>query len=132
SDKNGNKIINPVYDKIRINQDKTVSGLLPREWKVIDGQNNFIQKLEFDTLTPLSESLLLVKSGDLEALADKKGALLTSLKSWQLYPLPNKYFIARENERYGILNAGGKVTIPIIYDTLFVGKEYLIGKYSDK
>lgn len=132
NDNNGNEIINPAYEKIRINQDKTLSGLPPRQWKVIDGQNNFIQKLEFDNLTPLSEDLLLVKSGASEALADKKGNLLTALNSWQLYPLPNKYFIASENEKYGILNAGGKVTVPIIYDTLFLGEEYLIGKYSNE
>ena len=132
ADNNGNEIIDPVYEKIRINKDKTVSGLPPRVWKVIDGENNFIQKLEFDTLSPLSEDLLLVKSGDSQALADKKGNLLTTLNPWQLYPLPNKYIVAKENEKYGILNAGGKITIPIIYDTLFLGKDYLIGKYSDE
>lgn len=131
SDNKGNIIVKPSYQKIRINKDQTVSGLQPREWQILDGNNNFIHKVEFDSICPIGENLLLVIKGDSEALSDNKGNLLTPMKLWKLYPLENNFLIAREDGKYGILNAGGKITVPAVYDTLFVGKEYVIGKYAD-
>lgn len=131
ADNKGNIIIKPAYEKIRINKDQTVSGLLPREWKVVDGRNNFLHTVEFDSIHPIGTNLLHVIIGDTEALSDTKGNLLTPMKPWKLLPLENDYIIAREEGKYGILNAGGKITIPTVYDTLFLGNDYVIGKYSD-
>lgn len=131
SDNKGNEIIPPKFEKIRINKDQTLSGLPPREWQIIDGHNNYIHKFQYDSVSALSDDLLHVKSGQSEALADQKGNLITSMRPWRLYLLSNKYIVAEEDDKYGILNAGGKITIPIIYDTLFLSEDYVVGKLSE-
>lgn len=132
ADGKGNIIIEPAYEKIRLNKDQTLSGLRPREWQIVNGQNNFIRKVEFDSVNPVGENLLHVLIGDTEALSDNKGNLLTPMKLWKLYPLENNFFVAQEKGKYGVLNAGGKITVPVVYDTLLLSSDYVIGKYSDQ
>lgn len=132
SDNKGNIVINPAYEKIRINKDQTISGLLPREWKVVDGENNLLHTVEFDSIHPIGKNLLQVANGEAQALSDIRGNLLTPMKRWELMPLPNDFIMAREENKYGILNAGGQITIPTVYDTLFLGSDYVIGRYSNQ
>ena len=132
SDNKGNIIIDPAYEKIRVNKDQTISGLLPREWKVVDGDNNFLHTVAFDSIHPIGKDLLHVAKGEAQGLSDNKGNLLTPMKRWELFPLPNDFIMAREKNKYGILNAGGQITIPTVYDTLFLGNDYVIGRYSNQ
>src|SRR5699024_3517349 len=112
---------------IRINKDHSISGLPFTEWQVLDGENNSLAKLSYDTITPIAPKLLKVSTGDQEALSDTQGNLLTEMRPWQIFPFEKSYALVCEAGAYGIINAGGKITVPMQYDTLILGEDYLVG-----
>ena len=64
----------------------------------------------------------------MEALSDTNGNMLTALKEWKIGTFIGNYAVVKENEKSGIINIAGKVTIPTVYDSLKVGKEYVVGQ----
>lgn len=126
----GAVIVPPAYKKIRINKDKSISGLPFQEWSVLDGQNNFIKTLTYDAIEPLAPNLLKVKMGALEGLADSQGNLITPMRDWQIFPYVQNYALVKEENQYGIIDGGGRITVAIDYDTLILGEDYLVGNFT--
>lgn len=122
-------IVPPNYKKIRINKDKSISGLPFSEWTILDGEDNFIRTLTYDEIIPLAPNLLKVKMGKLEALADGQGHLLTEMRYWQILFYSQNHLLIKEENQYGLINGGGKITVPIQYDTLIFGEDYLVGAF---
>lgn len=127
ADKKGQIVVPANYKKIRINKDHSISGLPFTEWQVLDGENNPLAKLTYDTIVPIAPKLLKVSIGEQEALADSQGNLLTTMREWHIFPFEKSYALVSEGGTYGVLNAGGKITVPIQYDTLILGEDYLVG-----
>ena len=123
----GNVVIPALYQKIRINKDNSISGLPLREWTVLDGDNNFIKRVNYDTIASLSKNLLKVRLDNKEGLADGQGNLISVLREWRIFSFQEQYALVKEGDKYGIIDAGGSLTIPIAYDTLILGQDYLVG-----
>lgn len=123
----GNVVVPALYQKIRINKDNSISGLPLREWSILDGDNNFITKVNYDTIAPVAQNLLKVGHGNKEGLADSQGNLISELREWQIFSFQDQYALVKEGDKYGIINAGGSLTVPLAYDTLILGEDYLVG-----
>lgn len=123
----GNIVVQPIYQKIRINKDNSISGLPFQEWSILDGDNNFIKKVNYDSIAPIAPNLIKVMLGEKEGLADSQGNLISELRTWQILPFHGKYALVKEDNKYGVINGGGSITVPVLYDTLVLGEEYLVG-----
>lgn len=123
----GNVVVPALYQKIKINKDNSISGLPFREWSILDGDNNFISKVNYDTIAPIAKNLLKVRQGKKEGLADAQGNLISALREWQIFPFQDQYALVKEDNKYGVINAGGGMAVPISYDSLILGEDYLVG-----
>lgn len=123
----GNVVVPALYHKIRINKDNSISGLPLREWLILDGDNNFIKKVNYDTIDPIAKNLLKVGIGNKVGLADVGGNLISELREWKIFSFEGQYALVKEGDKYGVLNAGGSLTVPVAYDTLILGEDYLVG-----
>src|SRR5690606_3798627 len=95
----GNIVVQPIYQKIRINKDNSISGLPFQEWSILDGDNNFIKKVNYDSIAPIAPNLIKVILGEKEGLADGQGNLISELRTWQILPFHGKHALVKEDNK---------------------------------
>lgn len=109
------------YREIRITEEGAF-GRIPAEWKMLDGDNHELNKIEADELIPLSYRLYtMTKSG-------KYGILDNSFL--EILPLEYDYmsaadsnrnqFIAKKNNHYGLIHLNNSILLPFAFDTILI------------
>lgn len=106
------------YQSIKIEEDGRVLGKLPGEWTYLDNQNRVLTTLVADDLIPVSKKRTIIESGNRFGLIDELHQPLIATEWDSLSELTHDLFLARKDDRWGVITATGKLQVPVIYDTL--------------
>ena len=117
-DREGEIKIEPLYREIKISNLGTVSARLFDEWKMLDGENHELNKINGDELKSLDPKLYRI------TISKKSGILDESLK-FKIAPVyddlndfhSNK-MIAKRNGKFGFIRSNGSEILPFIFDSL--------------
>ena len=106
------------YQSIKIEEDGRVVGKLPGEWTYLDNQNRVLTTLVADDLIPVSKKRTIIKSGNRFGLIDQLRQPLIRAEWDSLSELKDDLFLARKDDRWGVITGTGKFQVPAVYDTL--------------
>jgi hypothetical protein len=106
------------YQSIKIEEDGRVVGKLPGEWTYLDNQNRVLTTLVADDLIPVSKKRTIIKSGNRFGLIDELHQPLIATEWDSLSELKDDLFLARKDDRWGVITGTGKFQVPAVYDTL--------------
>jgi hypothetical protein len=126
----------PIYREVRIDPDGTASVRMPDEWKVLNGENKEIRKIEADQLIPLRKDLYHIVQGNSHGIVDRDFQIVVPLEYSFLGSLSEGKLIAAKKGKFGIVRLNGSVVIPIQFDALLLEgktarvKTVLMGKSS--
>lgn len=101
--KKNNTIINPIYDLVRTFEENSARVCKANKWGLIDNSGNYLSESIYD-----------------------------SINSAPNYNNSLKYYFAYLNKKIGIIDSNGKITVPVIYDEIKNGGEFLDIKIGDK
>jgi hypothetical protein len=120
--------LEPIYNKIRINDDGSVETKMSNLWLVLDGQNNMVRQTNADSIAVVSINVLKLKSAKRSQLVDQAFAPIT--KEWYSWigEFTNGKASFAKNGRYGLLNNSGKILIKPLYNSLTVGKGTIVAQ----
>ncbi len=109
--------IEPHYREIRIiNED--VFGRMPTEWKLLDRDNQELNKIEADELIPHNhQRYTITKSGRFGVVDSNFTEILPLEYDYLSYANKNQ-FIAKKNNHYGLIGQNNSVLLPFAFDTL--------------
>lgn len=128
ANENGEVIIAPKYREIKINLDNSISVMPFTEWKILDGKNKLLKKIQFDFVTPVAKGLYKVGIKNETALANSSGELITKMQQWHIGDFVDGYAITRQEGKSGVINHKGVQLLPMKYDSLFISGGYVIAK----
>ncbi len=118
--------VEPHYREIRITDEGAI-GQMPAEWRVLDGNNYELNKIEADELIPLSHRLYAITKSGKFGIVDSSFAEILPLEYDYLSNAnANKnQLIAKRNNHYGLIDLNKSVLLPFVFDTLIVNRNLL-------
>lgn len=113
----GTITLQPIYQSIKIDTEGQVFAQLPNEWRWLNVKNETQKILYSDELTTLANGLQLVARANKFGVVDLNlqtviPIVYDSLTHW------DKFFIARQGKKYGLIDQQNKISIGFYYDSL--------------
>lgn len=128
----GERILEPKYDKIEINKEGTIAVILDNKYGVFDKDGKVILDIAYDYIFQVEDSII-VKKGDKSGLFNLKGeeVIPTIYEEVQIAHSVGKYeweiFNAVNNEgKIAFFDNNGKQLTDFLYDEISPGRDGLI------
>lgn len=119
-DREGEIKIEPRYREVRIDPDGSVSSRLPNEWKVLDGENHEVRKMEADGLAPMGGNLYRISKSNLYGVVDEEFNKVLPVEYSYIGQLQGKTIIAAKKGKFGIQRLNGSLLLPFQYDSIIL------------
>lgn len=116
-DREGTVVVEPVYQKIRIDAEDRVWGLPHHEWLVITDRNEIKHTIQAEAIRPHAARYIYQYSSQY-GLLDSAFTVALSAQYDQLYLVTDTDFIAARNDKQGLISFDNTVKIPFRYDSL--------------
>jgi len=123
-------LVQPEYGKIKINADHTVNALPFDTWHMLNGENEEMRTLQYDSIAPAGKNILKVFiDDDVETYVNTRGELLIS-DQWKIHALTGEYAILKNQGKYGVMalrSAGTHdVILEPVYDSVCIDQSFII------
>ena len=129
--KEGEVLLEARYKDIIIRSDTTVDAVHLRNWKILDGQNQLLNELQFDSIRPLGKDLWATSirfynaAGQptlMSALTNSKGKQLIAYRPMYIYPFKgsgvNQVAKIKEKKHFGVIGEEGQYILPAEFDSV--------------
>lgn len=130
------KILLPAnYKDIIIRSDSTVDAVHLRNWKILDGNNQQLNNLHFDSIRPIGEDRWVTSikfytaSGQatlMNALNDAQGQQLIEYRPMYIYEYQGKLAKIKENQQFGVINREGEYILPPEFDSVAINTASIV------
>lgn len=123
----GKVLLEANYKDIIIRSDSTVDIINLRNWKILDGQNNSLNSLHFDSIRPLgpdrwATSIKFYTSAGqptlMSALTNAKGEQLIEYRPMFIYPFEGQLAKVKEGKQFGVIKLDGSYLLPAEFDSV--------------
>ena len=126
----GVMLVQPEYGKIKINNDRTVSVLPFDTWHLLNGENQSVNQLHYDSIVPAGKGIFKVFiEDDVETYINAEGEILIS-DQWKIHALTGGFAILKSENKYGVMSlqnaAGHKVILAPEYDTIVIDQDFIM------
>lgn len=116
-DPDGNIVAEPLFQQIKI-MDERAATLNHHEWIVLNERNEIQRKVQADELFSAPEEVIIYGYSNKYGLLDGAMNITLAAQYDQLTPLGSGHFIAKQNDKTGIIRADNSFSIPLMYDSL--------------
>lgn len=131
----GNVLLKPEYKDIIIRSDSTVDVINLRSWKILDGQNQQLNALHFDSIRPLgpdrwATSIKFYSSAGqptlMTALTNAKGEQLIEYRPMYIYNFEGPFAKVKENKQFGVIKLDGSYLLPAEFDSVAFTEQAIV------
>lgn len=116
-DREGTILVEPVYQKIRIDAEDRVWALPHHEWIVITDRNEIKRTIQAESLQPHAARYIYQYSSQY-GLLDTAFTITLPAQYDQLYPVTDTDFIAERNDKQGLISVDKTIKVPFHFDSL--------------
>jgi len=124
-DRDGNRILEPIYHSIRIIDEERTSVLLPHEWQLLNERNEIQLRISADELIPQQGGINIYQHSNQYGILNSAYEVILPAQYDRLVYLGDDYFQSQKNKKNGVIHADNSVSIPFIYDSLLIDKELI-------
>lgn len=117
-DRDGKFVLQPVYGSVRIAEDGTIETREADTWLLLDGNDNLLNKLSAEALTPLSEDRYAVMRGGKIRITNNRFEPIHEGVFSSAGRFADGIAIYRDRGKYGAITNQGKILIPAEYRAL--------------
>lgn len=115
-DREGMMKLETKYSSIQILTAERAKARLPSQWFFINEKNEIKKSIQAGELK-MAGDFFLIRHGTLWGLLDKEWKEVISTQYEVLTPLPSGSFIAKENNKFGVINSRQTI-VPFLYDSI--------------
>lgn len=117
-DRNGLLRINPSFTHIELEDDGSARGRRQNLWNILDGENEMLQQMQFDSVIALGSNLFGIRGGSTYSLVDSEFQQVSAEKFNLLEAFRDNRAIIRKDGKCGLISKTGKVLIAPQYRSL--------------
>lgn len=123
-DREGHMLAEARYQDVRIEEDRIF--VLPHhQWIVLDASNKSQQTFQADNILPVNQKSNIYQFSGYFGLMDERWAITLPAQYQQLSHIQNNLYLAKKNNKSGIITNDNRPVIPLQYDSIVVDYPYV-------
>lgn len=116
----GKVVVEPVYQKINIKPDGSISGKLYPEWIIFDDKNQSRGSFHYESVIPFKEYIYKVKLGEIQALVDISNQNISNFKDYNFLQLTDTLISYEYMGRQGVMSTNGTSVLEPVFDSVYL------------
>jgi hypothetical protein len=114
-DRNGLLRINPSFTTIQLEDDGKARGRKQNKWTILDGKNNALQTVQYDSIFPLGDDRFGIRKGASFVITSNNFRELTPTRFNAIGTFNNHRAVVTVNGRQGLINNRGEYVVAAEY-----------------
>ncbi len=101
-------------------------------WKILSGENEIIQQLEYDEVKPIGEHKFLVVAGNQAGIIDEHKNFISPVVERSFSSFKDNLSVFKLQDKSGVVQDDGKVILQPLYDSIFIAGKHLLAMKRNK
>src|SRR5690606_25038720 len=130
-DRNGLLRVNPSYANIQLEDNGQARGRKQNKWTILDGKNNALQTIQYDSIFPLGDDRFAIRKGAGIVVTSNDFRELTPTRFNSIGAFRNYRAVVTLNGRQGLINNTGTYIVPPEYRAIRQDVSHIFAQLQD-
>jgi hypothetical protein len=130
-DRNGLLRVNPSFTNIQLEDNGQARGRKQNKWTILDGKNNTLQTVQYDSIFPLGDDRFGIRKGAGIVVTSNNFRELTPTRFSAIGPFDNHRAVVTLNGRQGLIDNTGTYIVPPEYRAIRQDNDRIFAQLQD-